>query len=109
MNEPNGRTPDPESVGNQLATELVKNLVILNRTMEENQKLSVEIRDALDQFCGHMEVVNRAMEIVVEKREEGKVKFTLADFADAMVEAADEIMPAEEDEPGGEDPLVGRQ
>lgn len=102
----NGRTPDGESVGTALATELVKQLVILNQTLKENQALMVEIKESIEDLNDSHEVICRTMEILHEQR--GKQKLGLSDLAAAFVEAADEVMPAdvEEDEPGEEDPRV---
>ena len=103
MTEPNGRVPDGEAVGTALATELVKQLVILNQTLKENQALMVEVKEALEDLNDAHEVICRTMEILHKQR--GKQKMGLQDLAAAFVEAADEIMPAE-DEPGDEDPRV---
>jgi hypothetical protein len=105
MTEPNGKPIDPESTGPLLAAEMLKNLVILNDQLKDGHALHVELKDSVDQLIGHFEVFGRAMEIICEQKEEGKSKFNLSDFAEAYLEAADEIMPAE-DEPGDEDPLV---
>ena len=99
----NGRVPDGEAVGTALATELVKQLVILNQTLKENQALMVEVKEALEDLNDAHEVICRTMEILHKQR--GKQKMGLQDLAAAFVEAADEIMPAE-DEPGEEDPRV---
>jgi len=99
---PNGRVPDGD-VGGQLATEMVKQLVLLNQNMERQNILNAELQETLDELSGYHEVYGRTMEILHEQR--GKPKLGLSDLAQAYIEAADEIMPAE-DEPGEEDPAV---
>jgi hypothetical protein len=106
MAEPeNGRPQSDTDRGTQLAAELVRQLAILNENMEANREIFLEIRDGLDELAGHHEVVSRAMELLLDQADEGKLKWSLRDLASAMVAAADEIMPAE-DEPGDEDPRV---
>lgn len=106
MPEGNAQAPDGASMGNLLAVDLLKQIVRLNENMERNQELLAGIAESLEGLAGYHEVYQRACEIVVERVEEGsKSKWTMADFADCVVEAADEIMPAD-DEPGDEDPLV---
>ena len=100
----NGRAPDSD-VGTHMAAKLIEQLVLLNHNMEQNRVLFTDIFDKLDDLTGYHETLGRAFELVLEKSEEGKSKWSLKDFAEAMVDAADEIMPAE-DEPGEEDPRV---
>ena len=106
MTEANGKPIDPDTAGPQLAAEMVRNLALLNEQMKDGQALHVELKDSVDQLIGHCEVFGRAMEIICDQKEEGKSKFSLSDFAEAYLDAADEIMPADDDEPGPEDPLV---
>ena len=106
MGEQNGKPQEHESVGQVMAADMLKNLVILNEQLQVGHELHGELKDSVDQLIGHFEVFGRAMELICEAKEEGKMKFTLGDFADAYLAAADEIMPEDEDEPGPEDPLV---
>ena len=109
MGEGNDRPPDGASVGNMLAVDLVKQIVILNESMERNRELFEGIAESLAELAGYHEVFQRACELVVERVEDGsKSKWTIADFADCVVEAADEIMPPD-DEPGDEDPLIEKR
>lgn len=101
---PNGRTPE-EPTGQLLAAEMLKNLVILNESLKDGQALHSEMKESVDTLIGHFEIFSRTMEIICEKKDEGKVKFSLSDFAEFYLEAADEIMESE-DEPGEEDPRV---
>jgi hypothetical protein len=105
MAEPNGKPQEHESVGNVMAADMLRNLVILNEQLQAGHHLHSELTEKVDQLIGHFEVFGRTMEIICEQKEEGKSKFSLGDFADAYLEAADEIMPAD-DERGPEDPLV---
>lgn len=96
MTEAERITPaDPAAT---LAVDMVRSLVQLGDTIKSSIVLQAELKDSIDQLIGHCEVFGRAMEIVAEKKEEGKVKWTLADFAESYLEAADEIMPAEGEE-----------
>src|ERR1700675_2113624 len=99
MVEPNGKAQDPETAGPLLAAEMLRNLVILNEGLKDGQALHAELKESVDQLIGHFEVFGRAMELICDAKEEGKSKFTLGDFADAYLEAADEIMPADDNEP----------
>lgn len=94
--------------GARLAADMVESLRALHDRVAEQTAMNTELREAVDQLTGHFEVLGRAMEIICEKKDEGKSKFSLSDFAEAYVEAADEIMPTDddEDEPGDEDPRV---
>lgn len=100
--------PPGRDVGAHMAAELVKNLVLANENMKKSQEILTDVRELLDELCGHFSVLGRTMEIVAEKRAEGKTKLTLADFVDAWIEADEEILGEEEggDEHGEEDPLV---
>lgn len=89
------RVQDPGAV---LAADMIKALVMLGDRIESASGLQAELKESVDQLVGHCEVFGRAMEIVIEKSEEGKSKWSLRDFAEAYVEAADEIMPTEEGE-----------
>ena len=109
MGEGNDKPQDGASVGNLLAVDLLKQIVLLNENMERNRELLEGIAESLEGLAGYHEVFQRACELVVERVEDGsKSKWTVADFADCVVEAADEIMPADE-EPGDEDPLIEKR
>ena len=105
---PDAERIPPSDPGTRLAADMVESLRALHDRVAEQTAMSTELREAVDQLTAHFEVLGRAMEIICEKKDEGKSKFTLSDFAEAYVEAADEIMPAEDDddEPGDEDPRV---
>lgn len=106
---PNGRPIDDETPGAVIAAEMLKNLVLLNRNIEKSHQMYEEVARSIADLCDYHETYMRAMEILIEQSEEGKSKFSLADLARATADAAAEVMPEEEDEPGGEDPLVGRR
>lgn len=99
-----GTPTNGESIGQNIAAEMLKNLILLNKRLEDGQVLQERLLEKLDEMVGYHEVYGLMMEILQEKR--GK-KLGLSDLAEAYLEAADEIMPAD-DEPGGEDPLVER-
>jgi len=105
---PNGRPFEPEAPGPIIAAEMLKNLVLLNANIEKTHQLYTEIAAALADLTDYHETYMRASEIVIEKAEQGKTKFSVLDFAKAMVEAAEDVMGEGEDEPGEEDPLVRR-
>jgi hypothetical protein len=108
---------DPGSVGVELMKELVKNLVLLNRNMELNRDLLLEMRDslqtgvevqkslyeAMDSTAGELSVWGRAMEILADVRDTKK-HIALADLVMAYASADEEMS---EEEPGEEDPRVG--
>ncbi len=120
MTDPKGNIP--EDRGAVLAIDMIKALSILNGsvcelndTLRRSFEMKAELLEAIDQLTGYFEVVNRTVEIVAEKRDEGKNKWSHNDYIDAWLEAADEIMPhedkegeEEEDESGDEDPRVRR-
>jgi len=97
----NGETP-----GAVLLAELLKSLVILNETMRANQERYERLEQKLDDLAGYHETYMCAVEILMEKSEEGKNKFTMSDVIHAMAEAASEVLGEPEDEPGDEDPRV---
>lgn len=106
--QPNGRPMPEESAGQHIAAEMLKNIVRLNENIEKSHKIYAALAAGISDLVDYHESYMRAMEILVESSEEGKSKFTLADLARAMAEAAAEVMPedGEEEEPGSEDPLV---
>ena len=104
---PDAERIPPADPGARLAADMVESLRALHDRVAEQTAMNTELREAVDQLTAHFEVFGRTMEIICEKKDEGKSKFSLSDFAEAYVEAADEIMPAEDDdEPGDEDPRV---
>lgn len=108
----NGRPMNEETAGQHIAAEMLKNIVRLNENIEKSHRLYEALAEGISDLVDYHESYMRAMEILVEQSDEGKVKFTLADLASAMSEAAAEVMPEgdeEEDEPGPEDPRVGAE
>lgn len=110
---------DPGNIGVELMKELVKNLVMLNRNMELNRELMLEMRDtlqtgvevqkslfeAMDATAGELSVWGRAMEILADVRDTKK-HLALSDLVMAYASADEEMS---EDEPGEEDPAVGAE
>ncbi len=96
------RIPPPDP-GTRLAADMVAALHALHDRVAEQTAMNTELREAVDQLTAHFEVLGRAMEIICEKKDEGKSKFSLTDFAEAYVEAADEIMPAEDGDEDDDD------
>ena len=88
----------PPDAGARLAADMVESLRMLQERTEQSISVQVELRDSIDKLVDHCEVFTRTAEILMEKAEEGKNKWTLKDFFTSYLEAADEIMPAEEDE-----------
>ena len=98
--EPNGRPMNDESAGQHIAAEMLKNIVRLNENIEKSHKLYAALAEGISDLADYHETYMRAMEILIEKSEEGKSKFTLADLARATAEAAEEVMPDDEGEEG---------
>src|SRR5574342_1357402 len=103
---PDAERIPPQDPGTRLAADMISALQALHDRVAEQTAMNTELRETVDQLTAHFEVLGRAMEIICEKKDEGKSKFSLSDFAEAHVQAADEIMPADDDEPGDEDPRV---
>jgi len=82
----NGADP----VGVQLAQQMVENLVLLNRNMELNRKLHVDLRDVIDALCAEFEVFARTMSILDDVRGT-KRTLNLADFVEAYSSADEEL------------------
>lgn len=101
-----GENNGSESAGAAMAAEMLKNIVLLNEQLQRNHELYSRLADGVADLIDYHETYMRASEILIEKADEGKSKFSVLDFARAMVEAADEVMGEEEDEPGDEDPRV---
>lgn len=107
-----------DNIGVELMKELVKNLVLLNRNMEVNRDLMLEVRDLLseeielrrthmeieDNLCGEIGVWGRAFEILDDVMGTKKSP-SVSDLVHAYASASEE-MSDEEDEPGDEDPEV---
>lgn len=102
----NGRPMDSEAPGAIIAAEMLKNLVMLNENIQKSHALYEQLADQLADLNDYHETYMRASEILMEKAEEGKTKFSVKDFVEALAEAAEEVMPSE-DEPGEEDPRIG--
>lgn len=94
---------DPAPV---LAAQMVENMAQLNENIVRLGEALESVAEKLDEISGYHETFVRAMEMILDKADGGKSKWSVPDIAKAMVEAAEEVMPAEEDEPGDEDPLV---
>lgn len=99
-----------EAPGAIIAAEMLKNLVMLNENIQKSHQMYTQLTEQLSDLADYHETYMRAAEILIEKKEEGKSKFSISDFAEALVEAAEEVMGdgdgEEEDEPGDEDPRV---
>jgi len=116
MPDPNSHDPGG-NIGLEMMKELIKNLVMLNRNMELNRDLMLEMRDTLqtgvevqkslyeaeDSMAGELSVWGRAMEILADVRD-SKKHLSLSDLVAAYSSADDEMS---EEEPGDEDPRVG--
>jgi hypothetical protein len=107
-NNNGGRPFEPEAPGPIIAAEMLKNLVLLNANIEKSHQIYERLADTMADLADYHETYMRAAEIIIEKSEQGRVKFTGADLAKALAEAAEDVMGEgeEEDEPGEEDPLV---
>ena len=102
---PNGRPIDGDAPGAVIAAEMLKNLVLLNENIRKSHEMYEQLSDQIADLNDYHETYMRAAEILMEKSDEGKIKFSVKDFVEAMTEAAEEIMPSD-DEPGGEDPRI---
>lgn len=102
---PNGRAEEGATPGALIATEMLKNLILLNERIEKSHQMYEQLAASIADLCDYHETYMRAMEILVEQADEGKMKFSMGDLVKAIAEAAEEVMPSE-DEPGEEDPLV---
>ena len=103
--QPNGRSMDGEPPAAIIAAEMLKNIVMLNENIRKSHEMYGQLSDQLADLNDYHETYMRAVEILLEKSDEGKIKFSLKDLVEAMSEAAEEVMPSE-DEPGDEDPLL---
>jgi hypothetical protein len=101
----NGRPADPDQPGAVIAAEMLRNLILLNENIRKSHEMYESLAASISDLCDYHETYMRAVEILIEKSEEGKNKFSMKDFVEAVAEAAEEVMPSE-DEPGEEDPLV---
>lgn len=102
--DPNGRMG--ESAGEHLAADMLKAIVRLNENIEKSHAMYQALAEGVADLVDYHETYMRASEILIEQAEEGKMKFSLGDLVKALAEAAEEVMPDEEDEPGPEDPRV---
>ncbi len=102
MADPAAPHHDPAPV---LAAQMVENMAILNDNITRLGEVLGAVVEKLDDICGYHETFIRAMELLLDQADDGKSKWSLRDLAKAMADAADEVMPAD-DEPGDEDPLV---
>lgn len=95
---PPGEKPKPEDI----ALDMVTNLMLLNAKLAGAEpNVLTEVHGLLDTLCGHFDVVHLAMGKIADLKAEGKIKIGIAEFAQAWSDAADEILP-EDDDP--EDP-----
>jgi len=101
----NGRPMDGEPPAAIIAAEMLKNLVLLNEAIRKSHDMYEQLSDQIADLNDYHETYMRAVEILIEKSDEGKIKFSMKDVVEAMAEAAEEVMPSE-DEPGEEDPLI---
>jgi hypothetical protein len=100
MSEPGAQGQKPELNGTILAANMIEQLTLLNVRLGELIAISGELHSLMDTLCGHFDVVHRAMELSTEL--EGKVKITIVDFAKKWVDAADEILPEDEEPDDGD-------
>jgi hypothetical protein len=85
--------------GEELAAEMVAQLTLLNQHFDAQIRAMSELAAQMDTLSAHFDVVHLAMDFA--KGLEGKIKPTIVDFAKCWVEAADEILPEEEEEDDG--------
>lgn len=104
----NERPTNGEPPGAIIAAEMLRNIVLLNENIKKSHEIYERLADALADLTDYHETYMRATEIMIEKSDQGKAKWTVKEFALALSEAAEEVMgeEEEEDEPGEEDPLV---
>jgi hypothetical protein len=106
--DPQGDRPsNGEAPGAIIAAEMLKNLVLLNENIRRSHELYERLEQKIDDLAGYHETYMCAIDILMEKAEEGKNKFSLSDVINAMAEASAEVLGEPEDEPGDEDPRVG--
>ena len=98
---PDSRDNGADPIGVQLAQQMVENLILLNRNMELNRKLHVELREGIDALCFEFEVFAKAMSILADVRNT-KRSLSLADFVDAYSSADEELSEDEDDDDDGE-------
>jgi predicted patatin/cPLA2 family phospholipase len=106
MVDPHGGPSNGESPGAIIAAEMLRNLVLLNESIQKSHQLYERLEQKLDDLAGYHETYMCAIDILMEKSEEGKNKFSLSDVIHAMAEASAEVLGEPEDEPGDEDPRV---
>jgi hypothetical protein len=93
-----GAEQKPRLSGEELALHMVEQLTILNSRIGQLIQVTEVLGGLADTLNGHFEVVHLAMDLA--KALKGKQKPTIIDFAECWVEAADEILPEEEEEDG---------
>jgi len=98
--------PNGEPPGAIIAAEMLRNIVLLNENIKKSHEIYERLADSLADLADYHETYMRAAEILIEKSDEGKNKFSGKDIVLALAEAAEEVMGEQEDEPGEEDPLV---
>lgn len=102
----NERPTNGEAPGAIIAAEMLRNIVLLNENIRKSHEVYERLADSLADLADYHETYMRAAEIMIEKSDEGKAKWSVKDFVLALSEAAEEVMGEAEDEPGEEDPLV---
>lgn len=112
-----------ETVGTQLAADMVRELGVISKMMIENQKLMMDVRDLIaedvelrrkevelrerqlstdDEIAGYGEVIATTMDILSDVAAEKRTVTTRDIFA-AYTSAAAEVFPDEDDDPDGGD------
>ncbi len=81
-----------------LANDMIKALTVNSQLVEKSVEVQAALVESVDKLIDHCDVFTRTAEILMEKSEEGKNKWSLKDFFTAYLEAADEIMPPEGEE-----------
>ena len=95
--KPNGMTPE------QTMAAMLSVLSNIQIGMEAKTRLDAELVQKLDDLIGHFEVVDLAMEILLEMKD--KQKLDLKDLARAWREAAEEIFGDEDDDDDDGEPV----
>lgn len=104
--------PEATPPGEQIAAEMVKNLVFANENLQEAMKDLEQLGTSVDELTGYFECFGNAMNILSDMKQGSRTKkLSLDDFVDAWIRAEDETFP---DDGGGgskdddDDPRVPR-
>lgn len=95
----------PKPTGEHLMLMMLENIVLMNKYLDEGAKRQEVLVGLLDELVDWFNVTDKMFEILHEQR--GK-KLNAADIAQAWCEAAEEILPEEEDDGSG-DVLAGAE